>query len=491
MNYFKYVTPAIFFLSISLSSDALALDIYVDTKTKQLFSEPGIGREFVGTVKGIELPATDNAQDVNADDNQETRITEIKTSNEASSTDNNIQIRQGKDGAFSIETADGDFNFKLGGRINVDTSFSNHDHFTDAAGNNIEANDGTEIRRGRLKFEGTFYKDWFFKSEVDFAENNVAITDMFIQYHGLEFARIRAGQQKQAFSRELQESANDLLFMERSAMNVLNGRTVNRAVGINVFSHGKSIFGLGQNWTGQIGIYGDTVNANNRNIFADEGWGVSSRVTFAPIAAQDKAIHIGVAGNYREPNDAGEVIDKPLTLAYETTNMSNLDLISTLITDINNIKMLGIEGHGLKGPFSIGGEFANSWIDLKGGAGSRLNFNGWYAEAAWTLTGESRVYNNGLFYRVIPENTFSFAKGGLGAWELAMRYAEVDLNDGAFKGGELGNLTVGLNWYPNQIVRLMANYDKVLRINDSPLIPKDGGKIDDLNTFMFRTQLAF
>lgn len=491
MNYLKIVTQSIVFLCIVLSSSAFALDIYVDTKTKQLFSEPGIGREFVGTVKGIELPATDNSQDVNADDNQETKITEIKTSNEASSTDNNIQIRQGKDGAFSIETADGDFNFKLGGRINVDTSFSDNDQFTDAAGNNIEANDGTEIRRGRLKFEGTFFKDWFFKSEVDFANNDVAITDMFIQYHGLEFARIRAGHQKQAFSRELQESANDLLFMERSAMNVLNGPTVNRAVGINVFSHGKSIFGLGQNWTGQIGIYGDTVNANSRNTFADEGWGVSSRITFAPIAAQDKAIHIGVAGNYREPNDAGEVIDKPLTLAYETTNMSNLDLISTRITDINNIKMLGIEGHALKGPFSIGGEFTNSWIDLKSGAGPSLNFNGWYAEAAWTLTGESRVYNNGLFYRVIPDNTFSFATGGLGAWELAMRYSEVDLNDGTFKGGELGNLTVGLNWYPNQIVRLMANYDKVLRINDSPLIPKDGRNIDDLNTFMFRTQLAF
>ena len=470
-------------------SAAYALDIYVDTETKQLFAEPGPGRERLGTLN-IENSPAEASQEKNTVDYQQSKPAETKIVVEKSPADSNNRITQGSDGAFRFETEDGDFNFRLGGRINADASFSHDDDFLDAAGNNIEANDGTEIRRGRLKFEGTFYKDWFFKSEVDFADNDVSIKDMFMQYYGLGIARIRVGEQKQAFSRELQESANDLLFIERSVMNALNEPTVDRALGVNFFAHGSSILGLGQNWTGQVGIYGDTIAANKRNTFADEGWGVSSRVTFAPIAEQSSVIHIGVAGNYREPNDADEVNDRPLVLATESTHMSNLNLVKANIAGVDSIKMLGIEGHSLMGPFSLGGEYTHSWIDLKGGATS-LNFNGWYAETAWTLTGEPRNYSEGVFHRVIPDRAFSFAKGGLGAWELAARYAEVDLNDSAFKGGQQSNLTIALNWYPNQILRFMAGYDKALKITDSPLTNRDGSKADNLDTFMFRAQMAF
>ncbi len=446
MNFIKFMLLCIVFFSTSLPPNAFALDIVVD--------------------------------------NQEAETTEIKISTEELLMGSHFRIKQGEDGALRLETEDGNFSIKLGGRIHADTSFSLDDNFRDANGNDIEANNGTEIRRGRIRFESTFFKDWFIRSEVDFADINVAIKDTFIQYDGLNFARIRIGEQKQAFSRELQESSNDMLFMERSAMNVLNGPTVNRAVGLNIFGHE-------QNWTGQIGIYGDTLDSNKRNnFFTDKGWSVNSRITYAPITEKKRVIHIGAAGNYRKPDDAGDINDRQLTLVYETTHMSNLDLVKTGIANVNNIKMIGLEGSGIMGPFSIGGEYTNSWIDPKG-EGSNLNFNGWYAEAAWTLTGESRIYKNGMFHRVIPNKTFSLTKSGLGAWELAARYAEIDLNDGNFKGGKLSNLTIALNWYPNRIFRLMAGYDKALQIKDSPLTNRDGSKIDNLNTFMFRAQLAY
>ena len=63
---------------------------------------------------------------------------------------------------------------------------------------------------------------------------------------------------------------------------------------------------------------------------------------------------------------------------------------------------------------------------------------------------------------------FRLGKGGMGAWELAVRLAEVDLSDwddiaagtgatGAHSG-ELETTTVGLNWYVNKNVRFMLNY---------------------------------
>ncbi len=500
-KYFIRIAGILVFLCINLSSIALAIDVYVDTETKQLYIEPGPGRVRVGTLKLDEPVDAGNTKE--AQINEEPKV--AKTNDEESKTaktnavdtapllpekpdGGNTRIAL-KKGAFGFETEDGNFNFRVGGRIHADASFSEHDHFVDGGGDPVEANDGTEIRRGRLKFEGTFYKDWYVKSEVDFADNKVSIKDMFIQYHGLDFARIRVGAQKQAFSRELQESSNDLLFMERSVMNVLTGPKVDRALGLNIFSQGQSVFGVGEAWTGQVGIYGDTTDASQRNTLADEGWAVNSRVTFAPIAQKDMVIHLGIAGNYREPNDAGDINDKPLTISYETTHMSNLNLLRSRIANVDNIKMLGIEGHGLYGPFSAGGEYTHSWIDTK--PGPNLNFHGWYTEAAWTLTGESRIYKSGLFRRVSPDSTFNFKNRGWGAWELAARYGEVDLNDDVFKGGELGNLTVGLNWYPNDIIRFMASYDRVLRIKGSPLRKPDGDDAKGMETFMFRAQLAF
>ncbi|WP_090661028.1 OprO/OprP family phosphate-selective porin [Nitrosomonas marina] len=487
---FQLLGAVLILFILVLPSTSLAVDVYVDTETKQLFIEPGPGRKRIGTLV-LDNPADIDMPEEPLADGHTVIADKDNTNSEAFNESDELKanISLGEDGAFRFGSNNGHFNFRLGGRIHADATFSSGDDFVDAGGNGIEANNGTEIRRGRLKFEGTFFRDWFFKTEVDFADNEVSVKDMFIQYHGTEFARIRVGEQKQAFSRELQESSNDLLFLERSVMNVLNGPTVDRALGLNISASGTAIFGLGQNWTSQIGIYGDTIDANKRNTFADEGWAINSRMTFAPIAEADRVIHIGIAGNFREPNDAGEIIDTPLSLAYETTHMSNLNLIRTDISGVDNIVMLGVEGHGLLGPFSVGGEYTHSWTNLQGTPD--LSFQGWYTEAAWTLTKEPRVYTDGLFYRVIPNSAFSLNNGGWGAWEIAARYGEVDLNDGMYKGGKLGNLTVGLNWYPNRIVRFMASYDHVLTIRNSPLTRRDGSRADNLDTFMFRAQMAF
>jgi len=274
------------------------------------------------------------------------------------------------------------------------------------------------------------------------------------------------------------------MFMERSLMNTLNEPTVDRAIGLNVAT-------LNKDWTGQVGIYGDTVTANSSNTTADEGWAINSRWTVAPINEKTKLIHLGVAGNYRGPNAAGSVNDKALSYSYETSHMSNLKPLDThAITGVNNIKMVGLEANGLYGPFTVGGEYTHTWLDRENG-GSNLAFNGWYGEASWTITGESRKYKTGKFYKVEPDKKFSFKNGGWGAWELATRYAEADLSDGNVNGGQMSNLTVALNWYVNNNIRFMADYNKVLEVKNSQVTTPSGGKPDNLDTFMLRGQLAF
>ena len=63
-----------------------------------------------------------------------------------------------------------------------------------------------------------------------------------------------------------------------------------------------------------------------------------------------------------------------------------------------------------------------------------------------------------VFDRVIPHNNFNPTDGGWGAWELAVRYSQVDLNDEGLEGGRLDDITVGVNWYVHPNAKIQLNY---------------------------------
>ena len=107
--------------------------------------------------------------------------------------------------------------------------------------------------------------------------------------------------------------------------------------------------------------------------------------------------------------------------------------------------------------FSLQGEYMIDDVNLD--AGGSATFSGWYAQAAWFLTGEHRNYRKGVsaWGRVKPIQDFG-SGGGSGAWELAARISELDLNDGTVAGGEQMNYTLGVNWYLKPNTRVMLNW---------------------------------
>ncbi|MEW8469935.1 MAG: porin, partial [Candidatus Thiodiazotropha sp.] len=112
--------------------------------------------------------------------------------------------------------------------------------------------------------------------------------------------------------------------------------------------------------------------------------------------------------------------------------------------------LLGLEGAWVTGPFSLQGEWMQAKVERD--TGTEPTFDGWYLQASWFLTGESRRYKQDAakFGRIRPLSEH-------GALEAAARFSSLDLNDGEIEGGSSDNLTLGLNWYINRQIRLMAN----------------------------------
>lgn len=484
-------------LGAGISMNAFAIDLYVDTKTQQLFAQPGPGRVKLGTFEKVDDKAVAELQAHEERQQQQKIINEIiddkiaRHDQTIHSTPGFANVTMDKRGLSAV-SEDKNFAMNIGGRLHLDATTANNDDLM-KGGAHVEANDGTEVRRARIRIAGTFFKDWNFVGDYDFADNAVAIKDLFLSYKTPGWGSITAGQQKQPFSLEVWSSSNDMMFTERSSMSALTFPVIDRALGLRYDVNGK-------NWSAAVGGFGDTITANGNKSDGDEGWGIAGRATYNPYLRKDKVIHLGLAGAYRQPNDHGDVMDKAdkgLEFSYETTHMSNLKLVDAGITNVDHVALFGAELAGMYGPFSVEGEYTRAWVQRNEANGdpalADLSFDGWYVQAGYTLTGEHRSYQSkdGRFGRLKPHQNFSLTNGGLGAWEVAARYGAVDLNDQDMLGGSQSDVTVALNWYVNENVRFMADWMRVLSVSDSEVTRTNGDQPEDLDSFWLRSQWAF
>lgn len=351
---------------------------------------------------------------------------------------------------FNIRSADGQFAMKVGARLHADLI-----EHTDDSRVAVAPNDGTELRRARIELSGTFHGDWRWAAESDFADNEVSIKDFWVSYRGFDAVDLTFGHQKQPYSLAVEMSSNDIPFTERSIDNDLIIPFIDRAIGVRADASGE-------HWYAAGGLYGESVDPGDAS---DEGWGLAARYVYAPIIEDDRVLHIGFRGAYREPAD-----DVPsVRMRDETSHFSDLRIVDTgLLSGVDNVTLLGPEAAFAKGPFSIVGEYNDASIS-RVGLGN-LDFSSWHVAVTWSLSGESRAaayrIDAGEFKRLTPARNFSRG-GGRGAWELAARYASIDLNDGGVTGGTEDAFTAAANWYVNQNVRMMFSWRRILDTDGS------------------------
>jgi phosphate-selective porin OprO/OprP len=124
---------------------------------------------------------------------------------------------------------------------------------------------------------------------------------------------------------------------------------------------------------------------------------------------------------------------------------------------------MNLEAAVVKGPLSLQGEFVQDRVHALDRPES-LRFSAFYVYGSYVLTGETRPYDEsrGAFGRIVPERPFMGSGGGLGAFEVAVRFSRIDLTDGGVSGGVMDDFTAALNWYAGPQARVSAN---VIRSN--------------------------
>jgi phosphate-selective porin OprO/OprP len=129
----------------------------------------------------------------------------------------------------------------------------------------------------------------------------------------------------------------------------------------------------------------------------------------------------------------------------------------------------------------------------RGGVLPDADFSGWYVMAAFSLTGEPRLYDaqTASFHDPVPVAPLG---KGWGAWELAARFSHADLDDAAKTPAALGGVaggiqdvwSTGLNWYPNRTLRFMLDYANIqVRHVEAPATALSA------NAIAMRSQIAF
>ena len=323
----------------------------------------------------------------------------------------------------------GNVDLRMGGRLHLDGGLFFEDE------NRME-NDW-RWRRVRLSLRLDLYDDWRFSLQYDPEDEEERYSSLWLRYRGFNKTNVTLGQFEEPFGLETSTSSNAIMFMERSLPAVLTPGT---HVGIELTR-------WGEDWTQALGAFWETYIEDDKPLDVSEGRGVSGRVTFASMKNKEALWHVGASASLRWPDER----DRVRFRSRPETRVTDVRLINSgRIRHVDRYLMTGLEAATVSGSFSLQGEYMRTWIERQKGEGDHESVHGAYLAASWIVTGERRRYNKGSFQIVRPVERH--------AWELALRFSYLDLNGNDLDGGREEDITLGVNAYLSDAVRLMLNH---------------------------------
>ena len=403
--------------------------------------------------------------------------------------------------------------FKITGFTQLDTAFYAQDSENRAVVG--DGQDGTGFRRARLAVTGKVAETTGYQLEVDFATaGRPSFFDCYIDQSDLPLlGTVRVGQFCQPFSVDSLTGFRNLTFLERSlpflalvpfrrvgisSSNVSEDErtamiiSTYRSGGFNNAPLGDDRFATD---FGDVGGYAMSMRGTHLMFYDDEAedrylWHLGGGYNYSQLAAND-AFGSGLSGNAGSPRPFYQARTTPEfgTLGYSELSSSfgsavngTPSFVDTGRYEADNFHLFGLESVTQWGAWGSTCEYMSTIVNSVAGP---VVYQGGYAQLAYRLTGEHRVYDKrtGTLGRLKPNHDFLPSKGcirGWGAWEVAGRYSIIDLTNPAFLNGHyynsatntftasaasgavgnglLQDTTLGLTWFLNSHTKIQVNW---------------------------------
>jgi phosphate-selective porin OprO/OprP len=387
---------------------------------------------------------------------------EAKKASAASAT----SVKAGPKG-FSIGTADNANVAKFRGVLH----FDGRRYFDDVTPSTA---DTFLLRRVRPTLEGTLNGIFDYRFTPDFAGGRTIILDAFLAARLAPWATVTAGKFKVPVGLERILSAGDMRFIERGFPTSL---LPNRDLGVQLSGN------LAKGVSYSIGYFNGVSDGGSSDAFgdvqADTAGDWAARIFFTPFESSEnyalRGLGFGIAGTYVDVTGSAATT---LLTGYRTPGQQSFFNYRTTSGDTQGTYADGEriritpQAYYTNGSFLALGEYAQVSQDVTrvtptdGVRSASLDHSAWQVQFAWFLTGEEQSIRG-----FKPNSVFSPKDGTWGAFEVAARYHELDIDNDTFVGGansfanpataasKASAWGVGLNWYLTQNYKFSVNYE--------------------------------
>ncbi len=369
-------------------------------------------------------------------------------------------------GGIKIKSNNGN-SFAIGGRIMYD--YDSYDGMYNFDNDGDDASE-SEFRRTRINIKGTSGKNWGYKMTVDIDEGEAEIDTGYIQYKGLDFAKVMVGRFKAPFGLEELTSSKWISTIERSPGTELGFLSGKPSFQVALHGHSDRMF-----WQAAL------IDDDDEDDDGSDAYSMAGRIGGHFGADKHNFVHLAASYATRDFGSEGTDMKFRSRLGVHTIGRPLDETVG-----VDDADQLGLEAASVFGPFSLQAEYRTADFDENDSdRASDVDVRSYYVQASYILTGESRGYKgkSGKFDKVKP-------KGKSGAWELVAKYEDGELDiDSMDDEIEWELLTLGVNWYATKNVKFMLNYLD----GDTEHAPDLQGddKDEDGNAVSFRAQYAF
>ena len=387
------------------------------------------------------------------------------------------RVEQNETHHFVLKSDDGQYSIGFAGVVQFDAGEYLGYHPASKVVGPQELSDGINARRARIGISGTAAGGWSYAFVYDGGNSQdtapKGIETAQIVYGGIKGVALEVGYSNTYFTLDQATSSSDTIFLERATPSNI---ATNFNTGDSRSNAGVRFFG-DRYW---IGGYLTGPASGDSHTTTGERFGAFERAAFQVLKGPDYSLHLGVGVDQllRSPNagngtpDTLSLSDQP-ELRIDPTTFANTGTLGTVKNPVTGGSVIDVETAATWKGFIWQGEYYHYDVDRQG---LRSNtFDGYYGQVAYTLIGETHRYNpqSASYFRIYPNHPFSWRDGTWGAWEVAGRVSYVDLNSyftagqsltsqpDAIDGGKQRGYTLGLNWYPNDLIRFELDYNRI------------------------------